>query len=116
MHRTNSRWLAIATLTLLVVSAQRAVAQQPVSPPTAIHVYVKNMHCESCAKKIRGRLFTVKGVQRVVTHVKKDLAIVEPVPGQSISVRELWERLEDGKFIVDRVETPQMVIATKPES
>jgi copper chaperone CopZ len=100
--------------------SEPAVPAEPASfnlvgAPT-IALSIPNMHCESCAKKIRSRLFTVKGVSRVVTWLQHDLAVIEPVKGQSVSSKAIWDALEQGKFEVDRIETPQGVIAKKPEA
>ncbi len=91
-------------------------AQQPPPPANAIKVHFKNIHCESCAQKIRSRLFTVAGVSKVETSVQKDLAIVTPTPGKMLSAKDLWEALDQGKFDVDRMETPSGLITEKPTS
>lgn len=41
-------------------------------------VYVADMHCAGCAKKIAARLYKVKGVAGVRTQLDADLAIVTP--------------------------------------
>lgn len=107
--------LAVSAFLLSSV-ALHATAQQPQTSPNAIKVHIPNMHCETCAKKIRSRIFTVKGVQRVVTWVKQDLAVIEPVQGQTVSAKAIWDTLEQGKFQVDRIETPQGVITEKPQA
>ena len=115
MHRLISlSLLFLMVAAAMGVSAVESPAQQPQAPAAAIKVFIPNMHCESCAKKIRSRLFAVKGVNRVVTSVKHDLAVIEAVPGQVVSAKAIWETLEQGKFKVDRIETPQGVIKDKP--
>jgi copper chaperone CopZ len=115
MHRRIASVILGLSL-VVVIGVSEGVAQQPQTPENAIKVFIPNMHCESCAKKIRSRLFTVKGVSRVVTWLQHDLAVIEPVKGQSVSSKAIWDALEQGKFEVDRIETPQGVIAKKPEA
>jgi copper chaperone CopZ len=114
MHRRISSGLLFCAI--LGIFAAQTDAQQPKSPKNAIKVYVDDMHCESCAKKIRSRIFTVKGVSRVVTFVKHDLAVVQPVAGQSVSTKAIWDALEKAKFNIDRIETPQGVVSQKPKT
>ena len=117
MHRLISSVVLFSAIVWAVgACTAESSAQQPKTAPNAIKVHIPNMHCESCAKKIRSRIFTVKGVQRVVTWVKHDLAVIEPVPGQTISAKAIWDTLEEGKFKVDRIETPQGVIKEKPKA
>lgn len=93
-----------------------STAQQPPAAPSTIKVHFKNIHCESCAQKIRSRIFTVAGVRKVETSVPKDLAIVTPVPGKVLSIKSLWEALDQGKFDVDHMETPDGLVKEKPTS
>lgn len=117
MNRLISSVLLFSAIAAAVgISTVESFAQQSQTPVSAIKVYIPNMHCESCAKKIRSRLFTVKGVSRVVTWVKNDLAVIEPAPGKVVSPKAIWDTLEKGKFEVDRIETPQGVIKEKPKA
>ena len=90
------------------VEAQQTVAAN------AIKVHFKDIHCEGCAKKIRSRIFTVAGVSKVETSVSKDLAIVTPISGRTLSAKDLWESLDQGKFDVSKMETPDGTLTEKP--
>ena len=117
MHRLISYVLLVSAVTAAVgASAVETVAQQSKMPENAIKVFVPNIHCESYAKKIRSRIFTVKGVYRVVTSVKHNLAVIEPMPNATVSSKAIWETLEQGDFKVERIETPQGVITEKPKT
>jgi copper chaperone CopZ len=52
------------------------------------------MHCAGCAKKIAGRLFRVKGVMRVRTDFKADLAIVTPQAKKQLDPKSLWAAVQ----------------------
>ena len=114
MNRRN--FLAASTMAALcLLPTVFSSAQQPVAK-NAIKIYFKDIHCEGCAKKIRSRLFTVVGVGKVETSVKQDLAIVTPVQGKTVSAQAIWESLDQGKFDVDRMETPDGILTEKPAS
>jgi copper chaperone CopZ len=57
-------------------------------------IYVADMHCAGCAKKIAGRLFRVKGVMRVRTDYRVDLAIVTPQAKKQLDPKALWAAVQ----------------------
>ena len=77
-------------------------------------VYVKDMHCASCAKKIAGKLYTVPGVIKVSTDVKKGLAVIEPQPTQQPSPKAIWEAVEAVKFEPVKIASPLGTFTQKP--
>ena len=85
-------------------------------------ITVGDMHCKHCAKKIAGRLYTVKGVVKVRTDVKADVAIVTPQTKKKLSVKALWIAAQksgfqpillegpDGKYEADpKTKSPKLV-------
>ena len=69
--------------------AQAAVAPAPTPRPESpvkklklapgeTALYVADLHCKTCAKKIASKLYAVKGVMRVRTDVKDDVVIITP--------------------------------------
>lgn len=66
-------------------------------------VYVKDMHCAMCAKKIASKLSAVPGVMQVKTQVKKGMAVVVTEKGKPVSPRALWEAVEAASFEPVRV-------------
>ena len=54
-----------------------AVKGLKVAPSETI-VFVEDLHCATCAKKVTSALFKQKGVKRVRTSVKFDAAVVTP--------------------------------------
>ena len=115
MNRRTLLLLALAGGLCLTTLIRSSGAQQPSTPDNTIKVYFKNIHCESCAKKIRSRIFTVAGVRKVETSVKKDLAIVTPMQGKVLSAKDLWVALDQGKFDVDHMQTPDGIVKEKPK-
>ena len=101
-------------LSLAVVGAglSPALAQQP--PVTAI--YIKNLHCEGCAKRLRARLYKVPDVLKVSTNLKQGVAVITPTQGTSVSLKALWEAAETEKFQVSKVSGPQGVFNKKPSA
>jgi Cu+-exporting ATPase len=108
----TSRRRFIASLSLALVSAPNAFAAAPAAQSA---VYVKDMHCEACAKKIASKLYTVKGVVRVKTSVKKGVATIVTEKGKSVSPLALWEAVEAAEFEPIKVATPQGTYTRKPK-
>jgi copper chaperone CopZ len=105
------RLLSLLTLLLMLSSMSLVTAAEDAT--TAI--YVSNMHCEGCAKKLRQKLFTVKGVAKVTTSVKEGVARITSSTQQEVSLRALWEAAEAMKFKPTKVIGPQGEFTSKPE-
>lgn len=63
-----------------------------------IAIYVGDMHCAHCAKKIAGKLYRVKGVVKVKTDVKKNLAIVTPQEKKRVDSKAAWAAVRSAGF------------------
>ncbi len=61
-------------------------------------LFVDDLHCKTCAKKISGKLYAVKSVAKVRTHVKKDYAIVTPQKSKQLDIEKLWKASQDAGF------------------
>lgn len=61
-------------------------------------VTIPNMHCEGCAKKIRGKLYVLPHVAKVTTILSRNEARLEPVQGKQLSGADIWATLEKAKF------------------
>lgn len=79
--------------------------------PNEVAIYVDDMHCAGCAKKISGRLFKVKGVVKVRTDLKADLAIVTPQAKKQIDVKAAWEACQQAGFQPTKLIGPQGTFA-----
>jgi copper chaperone CopZ len=109
----NRRTLVLITIVAVWIGA-KAYAQQAQHPAVTIQVYVQDMHCQHCAKKIASKLYTLKGVRSVTTNVQSHVALITPATGQQVSAKKIWEALEAIKFTPVKMVTPAGVFAKKP--
>ena len=77
-------------------------------------IFVEDMHCKHCAKRLARKLFTVAGVKKVKANIEQDFAVVIPETKKTLSPLALWEAAEAAKFKVVRIETPTQTFKTKP--
>ena len=61
-------------------------------------VFVTDLHCANCAKKVTSRLFKLKGVMRVRTSVKLDAAVITPQKKKTIDVEAAWTTLQEAGY------------------
>lgn len=111
------RSFTVATLSLafLCTAAQSAPAAEK-SPaaaaeiklaPNETAIYVGDMHCAHCAKKISGKLFRVKGVMKVRTNVKQHVAIVTPQSKKVVDVKAAWKAVQSAGFEPTKLVGPE---------
>ena len=96
----------------ILVAPATSLATKPNALSTAI--YVDNMHCKACAKKIARKLYTVPGVIAVHADVGKNLAVVTPQKKKDLSPRKLWEAVEAAKFKPVKLVGPRGTFKKKP--
>ena len=77
-------------------------------------IFVEDMHCKHCAKRLARKLFAVAGVKKVKANIEHDFAVVIPETKKTLSPLALWEAAEAAKFKVIRIETPIQTFETKP--
>ena len=104
------RFAAHLLCTILICSAFTAEA----SEPAYTWIFVEDMHCSNCAKKIARKLYNVSGVVKVQANVAKDYAVVTPQEGTQLSPRALWEAVEQAKFKPVKLQGPAGVFTKKP--
>jgi copper chaperone CopZ len=75
--------------------------------PGETAIYVSNMHCPTCAKKIAGKLYRLKGVVKVKTDVKKHLAIVTPQAKKQVDSKAAWAAVRSAGFKPTKLIGPQ---------
>jgi|GEM_PF-1648244 len=85
--------------------ATSASAKAPAKPKTKLKlaandtvIYVGDLHCKHCAKKIASKLFAVKGVVKVRTDLKADVAIVSPQAKKKLDPLALWKAAQTSGF------------------
>lgn len=101
---------------LLIAFATVVVTQSSVQAErrTFTAIYVKDMHCSTCAKKIASKLYAVSGVLEVRANVEKDVAFVTPQRSKSLSPKALWTAVEQAGHVVVKLSGPAGVFTTKP--
>lgn len=72
-----------------------------------IAIYVGDMHCSHCAKKIAGKLYRLKGVVKVKTDVKQNLAIVTPQAKKQVDSKAAWAAVRAAGFKPTKLIGPQ---------
>ena len=69
-------------------------------------IYVDEMHCGHCAKKITSKLYAVKGVVLVRTDIKAGLAIITPQNKKKLDPLALWSAAHKSGFPAMRLVGP----------
>ncbi len=111
-----SRLMTALAVTLALMSPQVFAAGDSAPPAkpaelklakNEIAIYVGDMHCSHCAKKIAGKLYRVKGVVKVRTDVKKNLAIVTPQAKKLVDSKAAWAAVRAAGFKPTKLIGPQ---------
>ena len=79
-------------------------------------IYITDMHCGACAKKIARKLYTVPGVVKVQTSLKENFAVITPQAGKSISPKAVWEAVQSVEFTPVKLQCPEGVYTSKPRA
>ncbi len=111
MDGVHSRTLINSTVIFLALTSI-AWGASPVKYTT---IYVDDMHCADCAKKIANKLYAVSGVVEVRADVPKSIAYVVPQKDKSLSPKALWEAVEKAGFKPVKMETPDATYKQKPK-
>jgi copper chaperone CopZ len=103
--------IAISFTTVTSWAADTAV-QEVTAPelklaPGEMAIYVSNMHCSHCAKKIASKLYRLKGVVKVKTDVKLHLAIVTPQAKKQVDSKAAWAAVRSAGFKPTKLVGPQ---------
>ncbi|HEX6964088.1 MAG TPA: cation transporter [Lacipirellula sp.] len=105
---------------------QPAKATELKLAPGQTAIYISNMHCPTCAKKIAGKLYRVKGVVKVKTDVKKNLAVITPQSKKIVDSKAAWNAVRSagfkptkligpqGTFVADKKTKDPVKVAKKP--
>ena len=111
MRKITRRAAIAATAALGLTSV--SLAQETKQKFTAI--YVTDMHCGNCAKKLASKLYTVPGVVQVKANVPKDVAFVIHQKTKDPTPLALWEATEAAGFEIVKLHSPTVVLTEKPE-
>ena len=116
---------ALASVELAHDPAPPAEAGSPAGSPvetklkiaeTDTTIYVDDLHCKTCAKKIARRLYTVKGVVKVRTDLKANVAIVSPQAKKTLDVKALWAAARKAGFPPVKLVGPEGTFEPDPKT
>lgn len=82
--------LAVASCLVGSAGETRAAGETPRLAPGRVEIFVSDLHCATCAKKVARKLYALKGVRKVQASLKNDLLIVQLPPKQPVPVAALW--------------------------
>lgn len=101
-----------------ISAAEKALAAAPEIKlaPNETAIYVGDMHCATCAKKISGKLFRVKGVMKVRTNVKQHVAIVTPQSKKVVDVKAAWKAVQSAGFEPVKLIGPEGTFVSEEKS
>ncbi|MEN1678043.1 MAG: heavy metal-associated domain-containing protein [Planctomycetota bacterium] len=74
-------------------SADQAEAKR-VLPQGVIELYVVDLHCKTCAKKLARKLYATPGVKRVQASVKQNRAVITLQPRKQVDLAKIWRAAE----------------------
>ena len=107
--KTFLRSMAAPIAALFLLTHHIQAADPPVTTVT-----IPEMDCESCAKKVGGKLAEVSGVAKVEYDVKSRIIKVTPKTGTSLSPKALWEAVQKGGKDPSKLEGPGGTHTKKP--
>lgn len=123
---SSMRLIRTSFIVLLCLCALPALAaeQAPLSESTDIAavkrtlkmregetaIFVGDMHCAGCAKKVARKLYGVKGVVKVRSDIKIDVAIVTPQQNKQLDPKALWAATEKSGIMPIKLIGPAGVI------
>ncbi len=111
--------LALLALTMASSSASAASGTKRTKlkmAPNETAIYVANLHCKSCTKKISRKLYAVKGVVKVRTDLKANVAIVTPQKKKKLDPLALWSAAAASGFPAIKLVGPAGTYLPNPET
>lgn len=79
-------------------------------------IFVGDMHCAGCAKKVARKLYGVKGVVKVRSDIKIDVTIVTPQKNKELDPKALWAATEASGILPIKLIGPAGVIEADAEA
>jgi copper chaperone CopZ len=79
-------------------------------------IFVGDMHCAGCAKKVARKLYGVKGVVKVRSDIKIDVTIVTPQKNKQVDPKALWAATEASGILPIKLIGPAGVIEADAEA
>jgi copper chaperone CopZ len=110
-------WVCMAlTFALVAIAQAQGQGSAPGVPDSKTTITVTQMDCAGCAKRIGNKLYTVAGVGAVHFDVANKALFVTPQPNRALSPRALWEAVEQAADQPVRLQGPNGVFTSKPQS
>ncbi len=109
-------FLFAATLAVSQTGAASPTKTKLKIAPTETAIYVKSLHCKTCAKKIARKLYAVKGVTKVRTDLKANLAVVTPQKKKKLDPLALWTAAQASGFPAIKLIGPAGTYLPHPET
>ncbi|MGB6043018.1 MAG: heavy-metal-associated domain-containing protein [Pirellulales bacterium] len=106
------RYLCMLLLAFATVSGVQSNVSAADLPYTWI--FITDMHCGNCAKKINAKLSSLEGVAKVQCDLENDFAVITPNTGANISPRQVWEAIEAIEFTPVKLQGPSGTFKDKP--
>ncbi len=124
------RFKVCFTLLMCMCALPAFAAEQPLAESTDIPavkktlklregetaIFVGDMHCGNCAKKVARKLYGVKGVVKVRSDIKIDVAIVTPQQNKQLDPKALWAATEASGILPIKLIGPAGVIEADAEA
>lgn len=121
--------LCLPALMLVLYSVPTLAEEKPLSESTDIPavrkalkmretetaIFVGDMHCAGCAKKVARKLYGVKGVVKVRSDLKLDVAIVTPQRNRQLDSKALWAAAEKSGILPIKLIGPSGVMEADEE-
>lgn len=106
---------AVAAPTTTAAERESSIKKLKLAPgETAL--YVADLHCKTCAKKIASKLYAVKGVMRVRTDVKGDVVVITPQKKKQLDVQSIWKAAQMAGFPAKKLIGPQGTYVVDPKT
>jgi Cu+-exporting ATPase len=97
----------LATLAATVAIPTLAFGAKPEAPKKPQYVmFVKDMHCATCAKRVAAKLYAVPGVVKVATNIEKNFVVVVPQSKKQLSPKKIWEATVAAKLTPVKLVSP----------
>jgi len=77
--------------------------------PAESCVYVTELHCSGCAKKLTRKIYALPGVAKVRADVKANAAVATPQAGKRLAAKDLWSAAKAAGFEPVRLVGPDGV-------
>ena len=99
-YQTLARMILLVTvLGIATAVPSTAVAKAKKSPrKDQTTIYVTDLHCKKCVKKIARKLYAVPKVVKIQTNLKKDFVVVTPERGEQLAPGVLWDAAVEAGF------------------